>query len=249
MTATTNHEIKSPNSRGLEQLTRQFIYTAGGMLLALALVNLLSCIGSAQILHLPDPLLGIPLRMAMLITGGMELAVALICLFGQRQGLQMALIAWLVTNFTVYQIGMLWQGCHRQWGCLGNISATLQIPPNMANAAMISSLTFLLLGAFTTLLWPWFAKYGKAMLPCRLASNSYKMSCPGCGIHIRFDGRNLGQTIPCPHCQTVIILRKPDLLIMTCFFCKGHIEFPAHAIGEKIPCPHCKMDITLKEQA
>jgi predicted RNA-binding Zn-ribbon protein involved in translation (DUF1610 family) len=75
-----------------------------------------------------------------------------------------------------------------------------------------------------------------------------KMSCPACGIHIRFDGRNLGQTIPCPYCQIAITLRKPGLLKMTCFFCKEHIEFPAYAIGEKIPCPHCKMDITLKEQ-
>ena len=75
------------------------------------------------------------------------------------------------------------------------------------------------------------------------------MSCPVCGVHIRFDERNLGQKIPCPHCQKAITLRKLDLLKMACFFCQEHIEFPPHAIGEKMPCPHCHMDITLKEPA
>jgi uncharacterized paraquat-inducible protein A len=75
------------------------------------------------------------------------------------------------------------------------------------------------------------------------------MSCPSCGIHIRFAGKNLGQKIPCPHCQTSITLRRPDLLKMACFFCHGHIKFPPHAIGEKISCPHCNMGITLKEPA
>ena len=75
------------------------------------------------------------------------------------------------------------------------------------------------------------------------------MACPACGVHIRFDARNLGRQIPCPHCQKTLALRKPDLLKMACFFCQGHIEFPTHAIGEKMACPHCNMDITLKEPA
>jgi DNA-directed RNA polymerase subunit RPC12/RpoP len=71
----------------------------------------------------------------------------------------------------------------------------------------------------------------------------------GDAVHIRFDERNLSQKIPCPHCQTAITLRKPDLLKMACFFCEENVEFPAQAIGEKMPCPHCNMDITLKEPA
>jgi predicted RNA-binding Zn-ribbon protein involved in translation (DUF1610 family) len=81
------------------------------------------------------------------------------------------------------------------------------------------------------------------------AATHLKMSCPACGVHIRFDEKNLGHKIPCPQCQKTINLRKPGLLKMACYFCKEHIEFPTHAIGEKIPCPHCKMDITLKEPA
>jgi DNA-directed RNA polymerase subunit RPC12/RpoP len=73
--------------------------------------------------------------------------------------------------------------------------------------------------------------------------------CPACGGHIEFAAQNLGQEIPCPHCQKTITLHKPDLLKMACFFCHGHIEFPTHAIGTKMACPHCKMNITLKAPA
>jgi uncharacterized paraquat-inducible protein A len=99
------------------------------------------------------------------------------------------------------------------------------------------------LGSFAALLWPWLRR----LFPP--ASAFEKMTCPGCGVHIRFAIQNVGQNIPCPQCQTLITLRKPDLLKTLCFFCKGHIEFPAHAIGQKIHCPHCQMDITLKEPA
>jgi DNA-directed RNA polymerase subunit RPC12/RpoP len=76
-----------------------------------------------------------------------------------------------------------------------------------------------------------------------------KMTCPGCGIHIRFALQNLGQRIPCPHCQKIITLREPDLLKMVCLYCKQDVEFPPHAIGQKIRCPHCKNGMTLKEPA
>jgi uncharacterized paraquat-inducible protein A len=81
------------------------------------------------------------------------------------------------------------------------------------------------------------------------AAEFLKISCPACGGHIAFAIQNLGQQIPCPHCQAVIALRKPESLKMSCYFCKEHIEFPAHALGQKIPCPHCNRSITLMERA
>jgi len=76
-----------------------------------------------------------------------------------------------------------------------------------------------------------------------------KMSCPACGIYLRFDNCNLGKTISCSHGQKAITLRKSENLKMSCFFCQGHIEFPAHSIGTKMSCPHCDKDITLKDPA
>ena len=72
-----------------------FILSAGVILLAAALTRFLIAAGNAQVLSLPDPMLGIPLRYAVLLVGGFELAVALICLFGKRLGLQIGWLAWL----------------------------------------------------------------------------------------------------------------------------------------------------------
>jgi len=105
-----------------------------------------------------------------------------------------------------------------------------------------------LVASTVLLLLPWLAKAARATRLLRQAADQFKMSCPGCGTHIKFASQNLGQKTHCPQCQTAITLRKPDLMKMACFFCKEHIEFPSHAIGDKMPCPHCKMDITLMEK-
>ena len=222
---------------------RAFIYSAGGILLAAALMRFLIAAGTAQALTLPEPMLGIPLRYAVLIVGGLELTVALICLFGKQVGLQIGWLAWLATDFVVYRIGLFMLHCHPQATCIGSLTDPLHLSRGTTGLIIGFLPFYLLLGSYAALIWLWLeGRRAKA-------AKFLKMSCPSCGIHIRFADRNLGRKIPCPHCQTNITLRKPDLLKMTCFFCQGHIEFPAHAIGEKIPCPHCNMDITLKEPA
>ena len=127
--------------------------------------------------------------------------------------------------------------------CVGSLTDPLHLTQGVTGFMLGLLPVYLLLGSYAAIIWLWMegrkAKSAKFL----------KMSCSACGIHIRFDGRNLGQNISCPHYKNDITLRKPDLLKMTCFFCKEHIEFPSHALGEKIPCPHCKMDITLKEPA
>lgn len=225
-----------------------FIRLAGALLLAMALVNIIHAGTNGQSLEILDPLLGIPIRMAGLIVGCMELVVALVCLLGKRAGLQAMLIAWLITNFAVYRIGLLWQGSHTQWGCLGNPLERLQIFSGAADLGIYFIFGSLLIGGYVSVFWFWL---GESFLGRKRKEQgeSFKMTCSSCGVHIRFARQNLGQKIPCPKCRTTIILRKPDLLKMACFFCKEHIEFPSHAIGEKMPCPHCKMDITLKEAA
>jgi predicted RNA-binding Zn-ribbon protein involved in translation (DUF1610 family) len=218
-----------------------FIYSAGAILLIAALERFLIAAGGASALSLPEPVLGIPLRYSVLLVAGFELCVAMICLLGRQTGLQLGWLAWLATNYVVYRIGLLTMGLHCQGTCIGSLTDPLHLARGTIGI-MVGYLPFyLLLGSYAALGWLWWA--GRRAK----AAKFLKMSCPACGVHIRFDERNLGQKIPCPHCQKNITLRKPDLLKIACFFCKEHIEFPSHAIGEKMPCPHCKMDITLKE--
>jgi len=223
--------------------TKLFIHSAGAILLAAALERLLIAHGVAQSLSLPEPAMGIPLRYAVLLVGGFELVVAMICLFGRQAGLQLGWLAWLATNYAVYRIGLFAMSCHPQATCIGILTDPLHLARGTMGIIVGIMPLYLLLGSYAAVIWLWLeGRRAKA-------TKFLKMSCPACGVHLRFDDRNLGQKIPCPQCQKSITLRKPDLLKMACFFCQEHIQFPTHAIGEKIPCPHCKMDITLKEPA
>lgn len=221
-----------------------FIYSAGAILLIAALERFLVAAGHAQVLSLAEPVMGIPMRYAVSLVGGFELVVALMCLFGQRTELQLGWIAWLATNYAVYRIGLLTMHYHHQGTSIGSLTDPLHLTGGAIGVVVGLVPVYLLAGCYAGLFLGWLANR-------RAKSAKYqKMSCPACGVHIRFDERNVGRKIPCPHCRASVTLRKPDeKLKIACFFCKGHIEFPPHALGTKMPCPHCKMDITLKEPA
>jgi hypothetical protein len=225
------------------KLIKFFIQSAGGILLAAALIRFLIAMGNDPMLAMPEPLLGLPIRYAVLLVGGVELVVALICLFGRRLSLQLGCLVLATVIYLVYWIRIFIMHRHPQTTCIGSLTDPLQLARGTPEIIIGLLPFYLLLGSCVAIIWLWWAgrRAGKPV--------TLKMSCPSCGIHIKFARQNLGQMIPCPKCQKTITLRKPDLLKMSCFFCQEHIEFPPHAIGEKIPCPHCKMDITLKETA
>jgi len=230
-----------------ENWITSFIKSAGAILLAAALMRFVIAAGSAQALLLPDPMLGIPLRYAILGVGAFELVVALICLFGKRVGLQIGWLAWLSTNYLVFWIGLFAMHIHPQATCIGSFTDPLHLARGTTGYITEFTPVYLLLGSYAALIWIWLES--RAAQARNLAAESLKISCPSCGVHIKFAVQNLGQQIPCPHCQKTITLRKPENLKMSCFFCKEHIEFPAHALGQKISCPHCNRGITLMEPA
>ena len=225
--------------------TKIYIQSAGGILLAAALERFLVAAQPDTILSLSEPVLGIPIRDAVMIVGVFELGVALVCLLGKRTGVQIGWLLWLMTNYFVYWIGLL--VCHRysQMTAIGSLTDPLRLAHGPAGLAVTFIPAFLFLGACLVLALPWMQS--KVRLQKERNAGSLKMSCPACGLRIQFPIGRLGQKLPCPQCKNAIKLRKPENLKMSCFFCHEHIEFPSHAIGEKMPCPHCKMDITLKE--
>jgi DNA-directed RNA polymerase subunit RPC12/RpoP len=222
-----------------------FVRSAGAILLVAALGRFLIAVGDAQVLSLPEPMLGIPLRYAVLLIGGFELAVARMCLFGKRIGLQLGWLAWLATNYFVIQLGLMWMGAHPQGTAIGSLTDPLHLSRGLTGIIVGILPAYILLGSCAALAWLWFGD--RATVAQRREAGFSKMSCPSCGTHIKFSLINLGQDIPCPQCRSAITLRKPENLKMSCFFCKEHIEFPAHGLGQKLQCPHCKRDITLKE--
>jgi hypothetical protein len=219
---------------------RWFILSAGVILLAAALNRFLITTGNARGLSMPEPILSIPLRYGILLVGVLELAVALICLFGKRPGLQLGWLIWLSFDYVVYRAALFYLHCNPQTSCLGDPTDPLHLSRTILAPILPIIPFFLLVGSCAGAIWLWRA--GRE-------SKYLKMSCPSCGIHIKFLAKRLGEKTSCPHCRTAITLRRPENLKMSCFFCQGHIEFPAHAIGSKLQCPHCKKDITLKEPA
>ncbi len=212
---------------------------AGGMLLLGGIGKLSGFfVQSPQLPDFNDPLLGISSRHLLLAVGVAEAFIACLCLFTHKKALSLGLVCWLAINFLVYVMGLWSVRCHLPYGWINHPVIIANPSPLMVDYLVAATSATMLIGGSAIL---WFEhKLTEAAI-------FQKISCPSCGVHIKFAAQNLGRKIPCPHCQTTITLRKPDNLKISCFFCKEHIEFPAHAVGEKMPCPHCKMDITLKE--
>jgi len=187
-----------------------------------------------------DPVFALPQRFLFWMIGGLALSVSLVCLFDERPIRQMFVLSWLATFFIAYQIAAYCAGCRSLSGYLGGFSRAFGISAYGAGVFTVLASVCLLIFSYSSLVWLW--RRGK------LEATFLKMSCPSCGGHLKFELMNLGNQIPCPHCQVAITLHKPDeSLKIACFFCKGRIEFPSHALGSMIRCPHCNKDITLRQ--
>lgn len=245
-----------------ENWIQSFIKSAGAILLVAALARFVIASGNSPVLPLSEPMLGIPLRFAALTVGGIELTVALICLFGKKIHFQTGWLAWLATNYVVFWIGLFWMHCHPQATCIGSLTDPLRLSRGMTGFAIQLLPLGLLFGSYAALFQLWFANRGQTerrvaqKVAARPGTDGVgpavlvrflKISCISCGGHIEFPTNLLGKKIPCPHCRKETILRKPDFLKISCSFCNEHIAFPPHALGQKIKCPHCTRDITLTE--
>ena len=225
---------------------KPFVNGAGIILFAAALIRFLIVAGNAPFLSLSDPLLGLPLRYTVLLAGVLELSVALICLFGKQLQFQIAWLAWLMTNFLVFQAGLFWTHCHVQATCIGSLTDPLRLSRGWIGVGIRLLPLCLAAGSFAAAAGFWLTQ--PVVSRYRAAQAHWqRMFCPACGGHIKFATQNLGLVVPCPHCGTTATLRKDEQIKMSCYFCEGHIGFPAHALGQKIKCPHCSRDITLKE--
>lgn len=204
----------------------------------LGVALLLGGLSPSEMSYLSDPIFNVHWNNLMFFFGGGYMVAGFICLFFDRKSLGLFLTTWFSTNLIAYRIGLWIMGWRHSDGfMIGSLGFSLI----STDIILTASSLFLFMGSIAIL---WTDYQG------REAAENLKMFCSSCGGHIKFAIQNVGQIIPCPHCQKTITLQKPDKsLKMSCFFCKEHIEFPIHALGQKTKCPHCSMDITLKETA
>lgn len=222
-----------------------FLDSTGALFFAVAMALLIGIHASIGVELPHDSLLQIPLRTMYWTFAGLALSMALVCLFSHKTSFKAALILWMTLNVVVYVVGAQWNGSKGDLSAyLSCVADAFGLTPGAAFWLAKISCFYLVIGSGTVLLLGGKIKAREE----KMLAQSLKMACPECGGRIRFAIDNLGQKIPCPHCEKTVTLRKPENLKMSCFFCQEHIEFPAHALGEKMPCPHCSMDITLNER-
>ncbi len=227
-----------------------FIRVGGAILLAAALGRFLIAAGTSPALTLPEPFVGISIRTAVLLVGGFELVVALFCLFGRWPWLQLGGLGLLATGYAVYVLVLLAKGVQVQTSCLGSLTDPLRIYRGATGYALQFLPFGLALGCYAAAVALWFSSEARTARLARsrqrdATTGLMKLVCPACGGHVKFASQNIGQHIPCPHCQKEMTLRELENSKMTCVLCGGHIEFPPHAVGQKIDCPHCAKTITL----
>lgn len=132
-----------------------FVYFTSLLLLVTALAKIISSTGKAPILKTTDPILMLPYRLVFLDVGGIELIVALICIFGKQLVLKLRLIAWLATMILMYRVGLWWIDWRRPCICLGNLTDALHISPQAAETIMKIIVGYLLVGSYIGLFWLW----------------------------------------------------------------------------------------------
>lgn len=222
-----------------------FTNSAGILLTAAGVAMFVGTGANAGFLPPHDPLFEISMPAVFWIVGAIGLGVGMVCLFGKQAWVKLSLVLWFALNFCAYLLGLFWTaGPHSFDGYWCGLADSFGISPLTLNLILEMACLYLLAGSSALLAW------SRLRQITDQKAGYLKIPCPSCGGKIKFPPANIGQQIACPHCQSAVILRKPDeKLKMTCVLCGGHVEFPAHAIGQKIQCPHCAKTITLLQPA
>lgn len=129
-----------------------FLRSAGALLLVTGIAKLFSGFGTAKILSLSDPIIGMSFGKLLPAVGVLEVLVAIAC-FSNRLSprIKLWLVAWMATNFLVYRIGLWNLGWHRPCGCMGSLSGALHLSDYAADNILKNVLSLLLLGSYTLL--------------------------------------------------------------------------------------------------
>lgn len=250
----------------ISQWPRIFTYSAGTLLLASSVGLFLSLWAGAGLIHPCEPLTGLNWAEFLRLLGGLELAVAMVCLFGKQVNWQTGLVLWLALIFAAYLSGLWWIGCHGGLtGYMLDFATALAISAKTTQCLFDDLFVYLLTGSLLAAVAVWrqppsfnppvtprdtpLVECGDNLVSHKPSAATWvrtlKISCGTCGGHIEFPTRLFGAEVACPHCQARITLAKPAPLKMTCPGCSVHLEFPSHARGQNVLCPQCQLAVTL----
>jgi hypothetical protein len=130
-----------------------FVKSGSLILLTAGLAKLFSSFGHDGILDQSDSVFKVSLRFLMRWVGFIEILVSVVCFLSRKQGLNVALIAVMATDFALYRVGMVYTGWRRPCPCLGSLTGLLHLPQWLADWIVIAMLVYLIVGSYTALFW------------------------------------------------------------------------------------------------
>ena len=131
----------------LPSFDRWFQRSAACLLAVTAAAKLLSASGTAKVLELPDPLLGLATRQVLILVGLLEIAIALAAVCVERSRTVQLLTGWLSFNFLLYRISLAILSPGKLCPCLGSVTEKLNINAAFANYLLVAIALYLFLGS------------------------------------------------------------------------------------------------------
>lgn len=131
---------------------RWFTISAGCILLVTGMAKVISALGKAPILEVPDPIFSLSNRKVFLGVAVVEIMIAIYCLRGKKLPRKALLIGWLAACFMLYRFGLFWINYRQPCGCLGTMTDVLHLSPQQADSALKCIVAYLAAGSVVTLL-------------------------------------------------------------------------------------------------
>ena len=125
------------------------------LVLLVGIAKIISGLGDAKVLGLPDPIFGVSFRHLFCFVGSIECFIGLNCFRKLNMYVKAFSLAWLATCYAVYRIGLAWVGYFKPCNCLGTLTDVLQISPETADNLMKCMFAYLLIGSYLSLIYIW----------------------------------------------------------------------------------------------
>lgn len=123
-----------------------FLLIAGGLLAVTAAAKLYSSFPASPVLLSREPVFMLPLRSLFIVSGILELAIALYCIWSRSNFNRALLIVCISTTFVLYRAALLSFGYTGPCPCLGTVTDSIGISPEKADYFLLSMLITMLIG-------------------------------------------------------------------------------------------------------
>jgi hypothetical protein len=141
--------------KGAPSWSRFFVLSVGVALALTGLAKIYAAFGSARLLEIEDPILGVSYRHLMFVIGLLEIGLSCLCLFTKIQYISIVMVAWVATNFLLYRICLWFIDWRGACPCLGSLTDALHISSHTVDIFAKLLLAYMLAGSYLACWYLW----------------------------------------------------------------------------------------------